>query len=73
MFSEPISGECTHEFTRKDHHKEIKIRLYTAGVFTLKHQFVRPKRSTGLPAASRIGSWSVMDGTIVLTKGMRIP
>ena len=58
-----------HEFTGKDHHKEVKIRLYKAGVFTLKHQFARPKRSAGLLTASRIGSWSATDGTIVLTDG----
>lgn len=58
-----------HEFTGKDYNKEVKIRLYKAGVFTLKLQFVRPKRSAGLLAASRIGSWSATDGTIVLTEG----
>ncbi len=47
-----------YEFAGKDGGKEIKIRLYKAGVFTIKHRFTRAKGEPGLLSSSDIGSWS---------------
>ena len=47
-----------HEFAGKDGGKEVKIRLYKAGVFTIKHRFTRAKDELGLISSSDIGSWS---------------
>jgi hypothetical protein len=54
------------EFAGKDGGKEVRIRLYKAGVFTIKHSFTRAKDELGLIASSDIGSWSKMEGVIVL-------
>ena len=56
------------EFAGKDGGKEVKIRLYKAGVFTIKHRFTRAKGELGLISSSDIGSWSQkVEGVIVLT------
>lgn len=62
------------EFAGKDSGKEVKIRLYKAGIFTVKHQFSRARNEPGLLASSAIGSWFEADGALVLhLRGDSIP
>lgn len=55
------------EFGGKAGVKEVKIRLYKSGVFTIKHEFARPKGELGLLTSSDIGTWSEGDEGLVLT------
>lgn len=55
------------EFAARDGAKEVKVRLYKARVFTIKHQITRPKGELGLLTSSDIGTWSEGDEGPVLT------
>jgi hypothetical protein len=55
------------ELTSKESAKEVRIRLYKAGVFVIKHRIAREKGETGLVESSDMGSWCETDGTILLT------
>jgi hypothetical protein len=55
------------ELTGEEGTKQVKIRLYKAGVFVIKHRISRKKGETGLVESSDIGSWYKTDRTIVLT------
>ncbi len=55
------------EFAGRADRKEVKIRLYKAGVFVIKHQFSRARNEPGLLSASDIGTWSEEDKGLALT------
>lgn len=61
------SINLVNEFVGRDGGKEVKITLYKAGVFVIKHNFTRRKDEPGLLRSSEIGSWREADGAIILT------
>ncbi len=57
------------EFAGRSGAKEVKIRLYKAGVLIIKHQFSRARNEPGLLTSSAIGTWSKEDRGFTLTLG----
>lgn len=55
------------EFAGRAGAKQVKIRLYKAGVFIVEHQFRRARNEPGLLTSSDIGTWSEEDGGLALT------
>jgi hypothetical protein len=55
------------EFVGRDGGKEVKIKLYKAGVFIIKHRITRRQDQPGLVESSDIGSWRETEGAIILT------
>jgi len=55
------------EFVGRAGGKEVKIRLYKAGVVIIKHQFSRARNDPGLLSSSDIGTWSEGDKGLALT------
>jgi hypothetical protein len=54
------------EFVGGDEGKQVKIRLYKAGVLVIKHEIARKAGEPGLVNSSDIGSWRKRDGAIIL-------
>lgn len=55
------------EFVGRTGAREVKLRLYKAGGFIIKHQFRRAKGELGLLTSSAIGTWSAGDAGLTFT------